>query len=394
MPGPHLWRLSLVTAASFGAAGGTAPVDRPVAVDAWTSLPYVPRSSLLGVIVDRRGSRFGTADQDAGGGFRQGTASPVVVGDGHLLCFPVMLRDGSVAAVIPMTTLHQLADIGWSVAVDGLDRAPGAYSGDVPEGLLPSVAGELCWSHARVDRRALETLAGRALGQLIVARAVAAARLWRAAAEYRAQTALDDTKRVRSGSLRRIELVPEGTVFLSLVTNTATDTPLGDLRLLQAGSWEASGLGFIAIEEVGPLPSAAATPQTTSALGDMARDEASIMEAIFRGLRDVPPAEASKLRSAIMEFGPRWLGEGLPAALAFIVAKAGVDRPLADVSAEHRAYQRLLSLLLDSAGAPDDLRAAATGVATAERPPVDLMPRWLWARRYAEVLLDRPAGST
>ena len=218
--GHHLLRLTALTPANCGDTGGSAAIDRPVAVDAWAKLPYLPHSALKGVLAGRRGNvhrrgggfekdrtdLFGAPDIDDTNTGREGD---LVFGDAETLAFPALLHGGRRALVAPAAALGRLARRG--ILPAGTLRHVGderAWGGPVSRSELPQVSDRLVTARFGFDASVLSALLGFG-GPVIVAAAAAARALWQAAAvEERTLTALGDGRTVRKGSLRTIELSP------------------------------------------------------------------------------------------------------------------------------------------------------------------------------------------
>lgn len=406
-PGHHLLRVVTMSPANFGDTGGTATVDRPVAVDVFDRLPYLPASSLKGVLAGllgnvhhgdgtlqtRRTDLFGSPDEEAEDG--RGRPGTLVLGDGELLCFPVPLRNGRVATVFAARTLYRLRHLGLLEA-DGLRRVrrDDAYQGDVAPDLLLHHAR---WSDFGMARGALpgapEPVSG---SSALVMAPDAAAALWQAAVEERTATALGEARRVRPGSLRTVEVIPPGTVFVSIVSNQSSrPAELGQPGPLQLGAWEATGCGFVEIDLWRPAPIGGAdAPQEPPAAERPVLPEHEGMVRVYRAVRSIQerPEAGAVARSAILDLGPRLRIRGLPGTLAFCLARAtGEDRP-GGQSRERMAYAWLLRALLglpEGAGA-DALRESTVAVITgASSPPPELEATRLWLRRFSETMLRR-----
>lgn len=414
-PGHRLLRLTALTPANCGESTGTAAVDRPVARDSWHGLPYLPGSALKGVLGTRLGAHraalFGAPDDDLTGG---GRPAEVIVGDGEPLAFPVLLGEGRRGFVCVAATLYRLAALGL-LEVPGLQRVE-RDDGVAVDGAadLPAVAARLPRARFGVAFGWLRQLAGIDPSATAVLAAPQSARLlWEAAVEARTLTALDAANVVRGGSLRRIELVPAGTVFLSLVTNrTSSEVDLGPSAALQIGAWEGIGLGWFAAEGA-----VASTAEERGEEGQGGAEPPSLPadaphEVMLRAFEAVETLrgrpEAGRARSAIFDLGPRLRIRGLPATLAFCLAKAGggesgggaLPDPSGAVDAavlpaegrERRAYRWLLGQLfgIGAEAAYDVLHARVVAViGGAAQPPGDFEPTRLWLRRYAETMLPR-----
>lgn len=412
--GYRLVRWTTLTPVNCGDTAGSAAVDRPVALDAWHRLPYLPSSSLKGVLAGRFGNApgrggagasrkrlFGAPDDDEVGG---GKPSDLVFGDGEPLAFPIVLADGRRARVVVATTLYSLAALGL-IEAPSLRRvaAEDAYS-TLPEPLgLPPVPMPLRPARFGVDGPLLTRLVGTG-GPFVVAAPRAAEELWRASSETRTLTALGPDRRVQSGSLRTIELIPPESVFVSLVDNLAgEEADLGPAAPIQLGAWENVGFGYVRAELVGEEPTesengtddAVTEPTPADMVGRSMIPPQEVMLRIFEATQSlVGRPESSRVRSAIFDLGPRLRIRGMPATLAFCLAKAGggdeATEEASELSVERRAYRWLLRQLFavparsSHANLADSVMRAIAGEAPL---PPDFEPTRLWLRRYAEVLL-------
>lgn len=419
-PDDRLLRLMALTPANCGDAFGTATVDRPVSVDAWRELPYLPSSSLKGVLAGRRGNVFtakgslnrrrtdlyGAPDREDRG---DGEPSKVVFGDGEPLAFPLLMTDGQRAWVVVAETVFQLARWGF-VPAQGLRPVESdlAFEGEVPRRILPPLSQTLERGRFGLERGVLTWLTGAANAPFLVAAPKAARALWLTALEDRTQTALGEDRRVKAGSLRTVELIPAGSVFVSVVSNLhGQPIELGEASPLQLGAWESCGLGYFR----GELVDARSTPpeQNTGPAEHSRKERASgvgerlpnheVMRGVFEAVEVLAKRiEAGRVRSAIFDLGPRLGQQGVPATLAFCLAKAGGGEaePSSGVTSRNRdqlAYRWILSQLFQMPkGASYDAlhRRVVTAITEGDLPP-DFEPTRLWLRRYAEILLPKGA---
>ena len=179
--GHHLLRLLALTPANCGDTGGSAAIDRPVAVDAWSGLPYIPYSSLKGVLAGRLGNvhlpggglntkrtdLFGAPDKDD---LNTGRAGDVIFGDAEALAFPVLLRNGRRATVAVASTLWRLAKHEILPAANLLRvEHEAAYEGPVALSELPPLPVRLKTARFGFDSRTLAPLLGPPAGSVIVA---------------------------------------------------------------------------------------------------------------------------------------------------------------------------------------------------------------------------------
>ena len=243
---PQLLRLEAVTALHTGSSEGEATLDRPVQKDAQTGLPFLPDSALKGVLAGRYGDvgdqeentareeRFGSPDRSGRKGETPGRPGPIVLGNGELLAFPIPSRPGPTWAFPALTLAWALrlepaaAEPGLLSLLSEIERSPGRAFAcpamphlDVPLPLTP-LSGVSARRQETALVALLRHLAGPSLpadAPLAVLSSRDAGRLWPAASDRRALTALDaSTRTVLGGTLRRVELVPPGALFLSLVT--------------------------------------------------------------------------------------------------------------------------------------------------------------------------------
>lgn len=405
-PGESVLRLTLMSAGNFGADRGTADLDRPLALDPWTGLPYIPWSAIKGVVASVARTSlpgatvFGDADQEAGEELRPGRPGALRFGDGELACVPLPLQSGRVADLLPADTLARLSRLAlWHAPV--APPSSRGWGGSVTPHDLGPAAARLVPTSIVAEPHQLALLLGTPLAERwLIAGREAAARLFLEATERRTQTALTRTgKTVAVGSLRHVELVPGSAVFLSVVTNSrAEEIHLDVPARIQIGAWEASGAGFVSVAIVPPGESSPGDSSGGRRFAPIealvATPEDQIMVAVFEAVRSAQSTAAARpLASLAKEIGPRWRLQGLPKTLAFCAASAAFDRE-SDLTPEAIANRRALEILfgLESGTAAAELRRRAVAVATGSAPePAELESRVRWLRRYAEVLLPEEA---
>lgn len=428
--GEHLLRLEVLTPANLGSAAGEAALDRPTQKEAQTGLPFLPDSALKGVLAGffgktplgedevpepRREDVFGRPDRKG----VPGAPGPLVLGNGDLLCFPLPAPDGTVVRVFPALTVGRLLHLdpeAGEIHRDALlllsflegNQTPLAFAWpDLPD--LPGANGLAPLTDSAARRGASPLLARlqRYLGRplpagesLAVVSSASARHLWRMAAERRALTALQaGEKTAAPGSLRTIELIPAGTLFLSRVSCLEEiPRPLADR--FQVGAWENLGLGWIEMSRVEPAGSGVETAAPGPfRSGPRLPKETAVMIAMHKAvqaLQKEPEGLKGTIKAVITNFGPRAQFSGIEAALAFELAKAKPAK--AEPKPEARAHRWLLNTLLDikeeSAFDGETLTAwlAASpfeaGEPAARRPL--LLTRWRWLRHFAEFGLDVP----
>ncbi|MBI2841710.1 MAG: hypothetical protein HYX75_25630 [Acidobacteria bacterium] len=400
--GSHLLRITLLTPANFGSTSGSPAIDRPISVDVFQELPYVPGSSLRGVLAGRKGNvrnetgGFNNSRTEVYGspddGLNPGVPSRVVLGDGEILCFPVPLDGGGMARVFaaaPLTKMIRIA--GWTSSLLPPRLKHQEYLATF---VLPGATTELRQSSATIDWQAISDLAGTdPSGNLIMAGREAAKVFWRKSSETRTLTAVDAmTGIVKDGSLRVIELIPAGTVFLSFVT-VSSDTPLllADDQLVQLGGWESTGFGYAWIENAAEPTGGGPIFVPTHGAASV-ESEVSVMKRVFQAVQGVGASEeAPVIYSLCRELGPRWGASGIGGALGFCLAKAKLAaRPETGLSCETRAYRMFLQVLFRETD-EGALMSRVQGVIKGhQQAPPAFEATLVWLSRYAEILLKPP----
>lgn len=415
--GHHLMRLRALTRVHCGESFGDAAVDRPVATDAWHGLPYLPASAVKGVVAGRYGNsrphdeirkeRRDLFGSPAGERDQGGEKGRLIFGDGEPLAFPLVLGDGRRGWVVVVSTIYRWAAFGQLDAPNLEHVEEGRHHGyEILAGASPppALGRQVIPVRFGLDIAAVRGWIGAAAeGEPILAAAPKAARaLWLRAVEERTLTALEKDKRVRAGSLRTIELVPAGTVFVSLISNVGTsDVHLAGEPVLQLGAWEGTGQGYVRLETwpTGKADGTASPPPAEEQ--DIRADSTlpALMARVHRAVATVRSnREAPRIRSAIFDLGPRLKMRGLPRTLAFYLAKAtaGDAEKSERRSLDQKAFTWLLEQLFpaDTAAASHDasLRQRVVQVIQGkETVPADFETTVLWLRRYAETLLPKGA---
>lgn len=413
LPAGHRYlRLTALTPANCGHTGGSAAVDRPVAVDVCSGLPYLPHSALKGVLAGRWGNvyrngalntartkLFGAPDENDDG---TGRAGDLVFGDAEALAFPLLLRDGRRALVAVAPTLWKLARHGLLPAISLRPVAEEkAWEGAVSPADLPLLSERLVTDRFGFDLATLAAWLGFS-GPVIVAASEAASELWQAAHEERTLTALGNGRTVRAGSLRTIELIPAGTHFVSLVSNLSKkEVDLGAASPLQLGAWEATGCGYFSAALLPELPPESAPDGEKRRFDeseDTPRPRHEVMRKVFLALQALKPETVRKrARSAIYDLGPRLAQRGLAVTLAFCLAKAGGGEDAEDledrIRAERDAYRFILGELFPPERRHPEKTLHQRVVEAIEEGdsalPPDFHETRLWLRRYAETMLPK-----
>ena len=391
-PGDHLFRFVAVTPANLGDAGGTWELEQPTQKDPLHGLPFLADSALKGVLAGnlgnlneeapertpRRARLYGSPDR-----FDRETGEPIwgrpgrlIFGDAELLCFPLLAGGGARVWIFPalavgrfLSVTPHLADKEVLKGLALLEEEPGlaAVWGPTP-GLAEAfeirpIRGTFARFHKPL-RACLENLTQGAVtshDSWILTAAPIAGRLWRAAREVRTLTEIEPSaKTVRAGTLRRIELIPAGSVFLSW-TSLLGRKPVVDLPSCAAlGAGEGIGLGTFSLEAVKatlPDPTALASSPSESLDPSGSVNQAPqqpeplepLMVRMHRAVGDLAMAGSEEVaaaaRSVCRQFGSRVKQNSLAGAIGFSLAKAKAADPEPGVEAQ--AHRWLLWALLD-----------------------------------------------
>src|SRR4029077_20600947 len=346
-----------------------------------------------------------------------GRPGPLVLGNGELLAFPVPSRPGPTWAFPALTlawALHfepSATDASLLTLLSEIERSSGqAFAWPkLPLLDVPLPPEPLSGVSVRQQEQALVALLRRLAGPSLPADAPPAvlsshdaAPLWPAASDRRVLTALDSsTRTVLGGALRRVELIPPGALFLSLVTcETGAPADLCQLDddLFQIGSWESLGLGWLRPSRVPPTAAPPVLPPATQAGSpsgsfNATRAMVEAHQAVRRLIAEAAPPLRRAVRSAARRFGGRAQFSGLEAAFAFELAKAkpAHRKPSKDA----QAHRWLLAALLSPTPEPPAhlgpnsflLAKLSEGLFTPGRLAARrelILTRWLWLARYLD----------
>lgn len=417
----QLIRIQLLANANFGSASGAVTLDRPTQLDAYYEMPFIPNSSLRGVMRavcqyhqdPHSNEAFGISDTDNEGKWISNMPGKLVIGNGDLLTFPVLSETGERCWVFPVQNIYKFlaleALVSAPVKLEKLARL--IYAGvnenrhnvlgipAIPLFNIPFTIQQVSLSKLGDELKTVVKSLSNWCGNwipgdepLLIVAHQTARYLWNLSSEVRDTTALNKKKNAQSQSLRRIETIPEGSLFLSLVTYHGaqpinfTDDPI------QVGSKEGTGLGFCRLTTVEgttikPLPS----PVAASPAGEMPTN-AEIMMEIYKAVNQLAnspetnDAIKKKTRAAIGDFGWRMQAEGTEAAIAFALARAKPHS--AKHMVEIKAYRWLLQNLLElneNLDPPEGGKWFKKDFSEAEK--MAIRQRWLWLRKYAEIQL-------
>lgn len=428
-PGHHLVRLTLLSNANLGAISGRATLDRPTQVEAYSGLPFIPNSVLRGVLRDACESSptknlrdsvehfFGSRNRRTPAIGDDNFMGNLVIGNGDLLVFPVRALTGERCWVFPRLSLlkvlylESLGDASQpdlSPIIDRLTQIEknAAYVLAIPA--LPPFSAPLTIKQVQAD---IQDTAGKLLALLtrwsgksllsaetvIIADERAAGCLWQQASEVRDATALDSrTKTAKAKSLRRIETIPEGTVFFSFVSLLDGVDFQFPVEIIQLGSDEGTGLGYCQIDMI-PDPASPvelASPEIDKSQPKGATETHILLRNAHEAIGEAnknkkEQAFRDKLASAIGDFGWRLYTQGLEATIAFALAKAKpAVKDESKRNPETRAYEWLLKHLLNISS---DL-STFNGQPWFSQPfdntfAAEVLSRWQWLRRCSELEL-------
>jgi len=423
-PADRFLRVTFLTPANFGAAAGEAALDRPTQKAEDSGLPYVPDSALKGVLAGEHGDAkeketnperedlYGSPDREDS----PGNASRIVFGNAELLCFPLATEDGGTAYIVPAESLGRF--LWLESATERFSEAVGLLTTlEAKAEQKPAVAFP-AWPaiHRRFELQPLAAYTDpHAIAELtllltryaqrtpttgepfVVVPARLAARLWLHAAEMRTATALDRGRRVvREATLRTIELIPAGSIFLSLLTLIDSNLQAPLQPQAQLGAGESNGLGWAGLSWVDPLEdSVEDAAAAVSAPRTITFDEADCMIDLHAAVRDLAldPSLWGKASAAAGNLGGRIQYSGLEAALAFELAKAKPAHK--EPSVEARAHRWLLAHVLGLAPETGSKQRAETllehlkrgfsAPGSLEREREAILTRWLWLWRFLEL---------
>jgi len=429
VPAGESWLLvELVSPGNFGSGEGRADIDRPTVKDPELGLPYIPHSVIKGVVAGGHGdidegnfeasrareARYGSPDRPD----RPGEPGPVVFGDGDLLSFPLPGANGSRVSVFVAPVLARcLADSRPAEWEKGALKLLGLVERLARQGRKQTVVGDAGTEEGKTPRswtwlddervQALwrsfrgkaEGWLGRQLGdreRVLVASGTAAAAGWELASERRMATAIDPERfTAADGSLRSMELCPAGTLFVSRLSVFET-ARAGRLDLsfpdrLQLGAREADGLGFcrLAVVQEEASPEREETRGVASAPARASDTPVREMAAMHQrvGAAAGERADVRKaLKAVISHFGGRAHFQGLRNAVGFSLAKAKPGAPSA-TGPEPAAHRWLLETLLEPQEGLAAWARKPEVLETLEPRREAIFERWLWLRRYAELLL-------
>ncbi|NLP09427.1 hypothetical protein GX408_03415 [bacterium] len=425
--GNSFLRIQLLTPANFGAAGGKATLDSPTQVDVYTGLPYIPDSSLKGVFksifeTNKHGDIeivFGSQDVNSDTVIEfdgknsmksQYSSGKLIFGNGELLAFPFVISGGQRLWIFPMDNLikfvelenlaatnHQMGSLfhgfytshdhilifGDPAKVKSLDFKFSSFN-------VINYPNELKQFHTCLKR-----WCANAIPQdepWLIVKADTALELWLRSAEYRTLTALNELKTALGQSLRRIELVPANTLFLSFLT-WLEDKPFKlEMDAIQVGAYESLGLGFCnlsAVEDTLLIQDNQKTESIALERTDVFSGH-EIMVDCHRRIAEIAKDDnlGAKVRSIITSFGARVQREGIEVALGFEFAKAKIAiKPEGKEAIAHRWF--ISNLLEKKESELPNCWETWFANQINSKDKEKLLLRWQWFRRYSEILIKK-----
>ena len=416
-----LIKFTALTPANFGMQWGTVAVDSPTQVDAQYELPYIPDSAIKGVfaakqeIESSRTAIWGTTDNWDADQPVFGNPAKIIFGNAYLVAFPVRFEDGHRAFVIP---IHHLL---YFQTITGSEFIHSSLFQDLVKSLLNEdqsrkVAISLTEKFHFVSSVELSFLRDQISGENFallqsIVRIIfgnirenvlfvgpnTATQLWKRYDEKRVMIQINEKKVTQPGSLRKIELIPEESVFFSFVSNFSVGTFILP-ELIPAGAWEKSGFGWFQLSKVesSPTEDSAGTTSITYDVRCTPLLEKDVMKAMYFAIThaNLPPNVAKKIKSTIHNFGFYWKRQGLEAALAFELAKAKPDKTTD--SPEAFAHRWFLKQLLNLSTEPPQGKSKYPelkneGTRLLKNPPIapaltlTIENRLSWLRRFSEL---------
>lgn len=428
IPINQLVKIQLLNNANFGSAAGKVTLDQPTQIDAYSGLPFIPNSSLRGVLrnwwdfqpaqtIDSN-TIFGTKDEKKENPYAPASEldhrpGNLIIGNGDVLAFPLLAENYQRCWIVPLETLCKYIEIeklngktiemkefiarfyrdedkeGLSLALPSLPRinASVEFEQIVAENILPQINQV----HNLLHRWLADWFPQKET--IIIVKKKAAEILWQQAAEVRDLTALDNHKNAKPQSLRRIETIPEGSVFISLFTwmqNSALD--FSD-KVIQIGSSEGQAFGFCRMATVSDIE-----PEIGSIIPDgsgpynareTSYDAMEKMYKVMSGFRERDKKFKDKLKTIIKDLGWRLKRDGFETTLAFALARAHPHKPEIKPDSDEAAYRWLLNILLENANS--DLKKYAGEIWFKEKFSETeqnlVLQRWLWLRKFSDTEL-------
>ena len=430
----QLVAIQLLNNANFGSASGRVTLDRPTQLDAYSGLPFIPNSSLRGVLRNwwefqdspplQTKLLFGTKDKYQ---HREESNEPqhvleidhepgnLIIGNGDIIAFPLLAENGKRCWILPLEMICKYIAIeklyGMTTDIKNVVNALSARTGDNILALgmpgLPAISAPFGFQQIYIvtdtvlaEIRSLHTLLRRWWGawfpkneSLVIVKGKSAEVLWQQAAEIRDLTAVNKQKTALPQSLRRIETIPEGSLFLSLFTWLHSSELNFSGNVIQVGSNEGSALGFcrmMTIPNTGLTPEQISPEDATFETKELSHKSMENMHRqIVAAARENNEKFNKKLKTIIGDLGWRLKKDGFEPAVAFALARAHPNKTTSQLGDEEKAYRWLLKTLFDKASdlkLYDGQQWFSDPFDEAEK--IQIMQRWEWLKKFSEIELS------
>lgn len=427
--GTRLLTFNSITPANFGSQWGKVAVDSPTQVDSQHGLPYIPDSALKGIIQcelelkEKKAQSekfFGRSDKvSEDSGFNFGKAASLVLGNAYLYMFPFLFLNCKKAFVIPIQHLfyfQRFENIGLEdenlsnilLTILAADETGSVFCtqslfhgfSTLPLNFLSMAIApnNLKFLFALLDRLSDSVFVKNNL--FIFAGPKTASLMWKQASEQRTQIRMNSKKKVtEDGSLRKIELIPPGCRFASVVSNCGDDSFDLPNQLISAGAWEKIGAGWFWVSKLQSivLPDDFASENIENSSYDQI-DESTIMNKAYKHIfnNNFDTKLKEKMKAAIDNFGTYLQKFGVESALAFELAKAKPNKNASIENRETFAHRWFLARILElRQPVPTEkspyTELANNGLSLLANPPISdvtkikIQINWEWLKRYAQV---------
>lgn len=373
-PGNNVLTFYSLTPANFGTQWGTIYVDSPTQIDEQYGLPYIPNSALKGILRSNieltkknanliKKHHFGTPD----GPIEKekfGSEGKIIFGNAYPVIFPFKFLNREKAFIVPIVNLYYLNNFISFIAIDSKvndlfktiisedknrnifclnsfnilsDFKINLYPYRVPSETIEEILkilSKLTSSNFIENKNFI--LAGPKMSKL----------LWQKSSELRYQIEINGKKITKDGSLRTIELIPEETLFASVISNFSNHKfPIID-PIISIGAWEKYGFGWFLLNRFSRTDIILNDNQFHSdKIKINTVIDSEIMTNIYRAIFTKELPESKKILTIAQNFGIYLHKYGIEAALFFELAKAKAYKK--SNSAETLSHRWLLAQLME-----------------------------------------------
>lgn len=412
--------LQLIQAANFGSASGNFVVDSPTQKEAYLNLPFIPDSAIKGVLKDsfngnsKLKNSLKTVFGDPGSDIEESktlTNGPgkLIVGNGDLIAFPLLTKDGKRCWIFPVGNVLKLLKL-WHIANNEKLSIPMLSSRffdndnnkktillNVDE--LHDLGIDLEWireielkDEIVFLKKILFSIASELIPKkepwLIISN-TCSAMVWNMATEIRTLTALSKEKTAKAQSLRKIEVIPESSIFFSFTSwlgDSALEFPD---EVIQVGGFEGIGLGWLRIFLLEEIDLSAAVEYEIMAHGIPVEKREIIMKKMFEKINALErkPSEFKKnVKTVVSSFASKTMENGFEAAIAFELAKAKMLS--SKRSSERDAHKWLLLTLLEKTDLSLVDFEELFRWPFSQKQKSDWLLKLNYLRKYSEIMLD------